>query len=80
MSVSQAPVRVCPRRRGHWEVTLPDRRQVICDTLAEATVTARRTAAELSCEIVVRDAYNRVIAPETLGPPRAPGGSRTPRR
>ena len=49
--------------RGVWEVALPDQPdRVSCGTLEEASRLAHRCAAERRpCELVVRDAYHRVL-------------------
>jgi hypothetical protein len=61
-------VRVGARRRGGWEVVLPgDRVQVACETLDEARRVAFRYAARaVPCELVVHDAYNRVLDHELV--------------
>ena len=56
-------VQVCADHRGGWEVELPGRdAHVLCETLAEARTVALRYAAQLQpCDLVVRDAYDRVL-------------------
>ena len=50
-------------RRGKWEVALPDRRErVSCETLDEARQVAQRCAARVHpCQVIVYDAYHRVL-------------------
>jgi hypothetical protein len=59
-------VRVEPDRRGVWKVELPDRRKPLsCATLDEACAVAHRCATGLNpCEIIVFDAYHRVLQRE----------------
>jgi hypothetical protein len=59
-------VRVEPDRRGVWKVELSDRPEpLMCHTLDEACIVAHRCAAELNpCEIIVFDAYHRVLQRE----------------
>jgi hypothetical protein len=54
--------------RGSWEVVLPDGRAgVACETLDDARRLAFLYAARiLPCELVVRDAYHRVIDHEMI--------------
>jgi hypothetical protein len=56
-------VRVNVSRRGGWQVALPDRQErVTCQTLEEARRLAMRSAeAAHPCELVVCDAYHRVL-------------------
>jgi hypothetical protein len=56
-------VRVDLSARGVWEVALPDRRKPLtCETLEEASSVAYRCAAERRpCELIIRDAYHRVL-------------------
>jgi hypothetical protein len=65
---SQTTVNVECGRRGRWQVALPGRQQpVVCDTLDDAIrigySSARR---QRGCELVVRDAYNRVVRREVI--------------
>lgn len=62
-------VKVDWNRHGTWNVHLPDlRARVECDTLSDAKRLARIYAAQRpSGEIVVRDAYHRVLEREALG-------------
>jgi hypothetical protein len=59
-------VRVELDRRGVWKVELPDRPEpVMCASLDEACGVAHRCAAALNpCEIIVFDAYHRVLQRE----------------
>lgn len=61
--MTTSTVQVCADHRGGWEVELPDRdAHVTCETLAEARALALRCAAQLRpCDLVVRDAYERVL-------------------
>jgi hypothetical protein len=62
------------RRRGdEWEVTIPSRQQrVICPTFQEAARRGYQLAAkEAECEVVVHDAYHRVVRRERLRRPGA---------
>jgi hypothetical protein len=56
-------VRVDISARGAWEVALPDRSDhVTCQTLEEASRVAYRCALDRRpCELVVCDAYHRVV-------------------
>jgi len=61
-------VQVCADHRGGWEVELPDRSaHVSCETLDEARTLAYRHAAQMRpCDLVVRDAYDRVLAHQLI--------------
>ncbi|MFZ0377272.1 MAG: hypothetical protein WCD11_31265 [Solirubrobacteraceae bacterium] len=65
-----APTTVCVQRhpRGRWEVLLPDRRgRVSCETFDDARRIAYLTVARAhTCELIVRDAYNRIIEHELI--------------
>jgi hypothetical protein len=63
-----AAVDVRRRRRGGWEVTLPDRRERLrCETLDDARRLGYQCAARRSpCELVVHDAYDRVLQRELI--------------
>ena len=68
-SVETSPtVDVHHRERGGWEVTLPDRRErVNCDTLDDARRVGYQLAARRTpCQLVVRDAYHRVVHRELV--------------
>jgi len=53
---------------GDWEVSLPDGRTcVTCETLDDARRLAYLHAARiLPCELVIRDAYHRVVDHEII--------------
>lgn len=69
MPSARPTVRVQPDRRGRWEVMVPERRErVACETLDDATRVAYEYAGRRSpCELVVRDAYYRVLRSEIIG-------------
>ena len=71
-------VRVDISVRGAWEIELPDREhRVRCETLEEASRIAYRCAAERRpCELIVCDAYHRVVQRELIKAPRARRSSR----
>lgn len=52
--------------RGSWEIALSDEREpLVCKTLDEASRLAYSCAADRRpCELVVRDAYHRVLRHE----------------
>lgn len=54
--------------RGAWEIVLSDQREpVTCNTLEEASRVAHRCAADRRpCELIVRDAYHRVLDRELI--------------
>ncbi len=57
------------RRRGNeWEVSIPSRQQqVICQSFQEASRRGYQLAAtEPECDMVVHDAYHRVVRREHL--------------
>ena len=58
--------------RGTWEVLLPEGvDRVCCATLDDARLVAyRRTAQRRPCELIVRDAYHRVIERQVIGADR----------
>lgn len=74
MSTSPLPIiRIDRDRFGRWHVALSADREcasdpaATCETLEEARNVAYRQAAEyLPCELVVHDAYHRVIIDEQL--------------
>jgi hypothetical protein len=61
-------VRVDRSYFGRWEVLLPDGRScIVCDTLDDARRQAQLYAGHgHPCELVIRDAYHRVIDRETI--------------
>ena len=81
-------VRVDISKRGAWEVALSDPgERVTCGTLEEASRVAHRCAADRRpSELIVRDAYHRVVHRELIdgrgGRRRAPrdAGERVPSR
>jgi len=56
-------VRVQLNRRGEWEIALPDREDPVrCKSLPEARSVAHERAAQINrCEIIIYDAYYRVL-------------------
>ena len=54
--------------RGAWEIKLSDQGgRVVCNTLEEANSVAHRCAAERRpCELIVRDAYHRLLYRELV--------------
>lgn len=78
--VRTAPITVCVLHhpRGRWEVLAPGRRgRISCETLEDARRIAYLSVAHArDCELIVRDAYNRVVEHEPIdGHPGAPPGS-----
>ena len=67
-------VRVGRAGPGEWQVELPDQREAItCETFDDAQRIAYLCAAQRRpCELIVRDAYHRVVRHEFL--------TRTPNR
>jgi len=65
---SPATVNVDCTARGAWEVELPDRREhVKCETLDDAKRVAYLSATRRHpCELIVRDAYHRVLHRELI--------------
>jgi hypothetical protein len=61
-------VRVDISARGGWEVALSDRRDhITCKTLEEANRVAYRCALDRRpCELIVCDAYHRVVQRELI--------------
>jgi hypothetical protein len=54
--------------RGAWEVKLSTKRTgIICGTLADAKDQARRSIGRRPSEVIIRDAYHRVLEYERLG-------------
>jgi len=64
-------VQVCADHRGGWEVELSDRDdRVFCETLDEARTLAFRYAMQMPpCDLVVRDAYERVLQHQLIERP-----------
>ena len=67
-SMSPMTVRVDLIARGVWEIVLPGQRErVMCQTLEEARQMAYRCAGEIRpCELIVCDAYHRVVHHELI--------------
>ncbi len=61
-------VHVNARRRGGWHVSLPEgSSRVACESLDEARQVAYRSAAHHGpCELIVHDAYHRVLERELI--------------
>ena len=61
---------------GSWEIALSDQPEpVVCQTLEEAHRVADRCAADRRpCELVVRDAYHRVLRHELINGGGGPRG------
>jgi len=54
--------------RGAWEVKLSTKRGgIVCASLADAKSTAARFIGRRPSELIVRDAYHRVLEHERLG-------------
>lgn len=66
--MNETTVRVDHSGGGLWEIALSDQREpVVCKTLEEASRVADRCAAERRpCELVVCDAYHRVLRRELI--------------
>lgn len=75
-------VSVRHRAHGDWQVTLPgDLRPVRCETLEEAQRIARLSAEHRSpCELIVYDAYQRIIHREVIIGDDVRGRTATPAR
>jgi hypothetical protein len=71
--MSPTTVRVDLSARGAWEIVLPGQRErVMCQTLDEARQLAYRCAGERRpCELIVCDAYHRVVHHELIDGDRA---------
>jgi hypothetical protein len=71
-----ATVLVDTNERGAWEIALPDQRaRLTCETLDAARREAYRCATERRpCELIVRDAYHRVLSRELVHGPGAERG------
>lgn len=66
--MTPSSVTVNATRRGGWEVSCPESDfRIRCETLDDARRLARRCAARTSpCDLVVHDAYNRVVEHELI--------------
>jgi hypothetical protein len=73
---STTPIAICvdPNGRGAWDVALPDEpRHLTCQTLEGARNLAHLNAASRHpCELIVHDAYHRVIQREIFDGGRDP--------
>ena len=66
--IVEITVRVEMNRRGAWELTVPDdHTRIVCATLADATRRARSIAGTRPSELIVHDAYHRLVEHERLG-------------
>ncbi len=66
--IIEITVRVEMNRRGAWELTVPDdHTRIVCATLTEATRRARSIAGTRPSELIVHDAYHRLVEHERLG-------------
>ena len=67
-STALPAVRVDLDTHGEWEIELPDQSEpVTCETLEDAQRVAYLYAARRSpCELIVRDAYHRVVRREVI--------------
>ena len=75
---SELPIiRVDRDLRGHWEVALPEPGpHISCQSFQDARRTARlRAARRRPCELVVCDAYHRVIQRELIGEDQETAGT-----
>jgi len=75
--VHRFTVRVLLNARGQWEVVLPDRRRPLrCRDLEEAQRVAYAFAERSRpCEVVVHDAYHRVVRRDLINGQRVPSGA-----
>lgn len=66
--MSTKTVQVNLNRRGDWEIALPgEENRVTCGTLAEAQRTAYQCAIQRRpCNLIVIDAYHRVLRHELI--------------
>ena len=84
VAVHTFTVRVLSGARGQWEVVLPDRRRPLrCGDLEEAQRVAYAFAERSRpCEVVVQDAYHRVVRRDLINGRRsahaAPARSKAP--
>lgn len=61
-------VRVAMNRRGAWELTVTDEpTRIVCQTLADAKRRARSIAGKRPSELIIRDAYHRLVEHERFG-------------
>jgi hypothetical protein len=79
---TQARVRVGADGRGGWEVAFPDlAARVVCETLCEARHVGFLSAAHRGpCELVICDAYHRVVHHELIQVGQRPPRDERPTR
>jgi hypothetical protein len=66
--IIEITVRVEMNRRGGWELTVDgEHTRIVCATLADAKRQARSIVGTRPSELIVRDAYHRLIEHERLG-------------
>jgi hypothetical protein len=67
-TATENSVRVDLNGHGGWDVALTgEEAHIVCDTLEDAREVAYRFAAHrVPCELVVRDAYHRVVRRELI--------------
>jgi hypothetical protein len=72
-AINNRTVRVLPTRTGVWEITHPESGEpVVCGTLHEARVIAQRHASHRPpCDVIVFDAYHRVLQRVAVEPATA---------
>lgn len=64
---ARVTLRVEHNGRGGWQVAAPNRDRITCQTLADACRAAYASAAPAQrCEVIVHDAYHRVLARELV--------------
>jgi hypothetical protein len=65
-------IRVDVDGHGHWDVASSDpETHVVCASLDDARRVAFGRAARCRCELVVRDAYHRVVLHQVIEDPAA---------
>ena len=65
---TEITVLVEPNRGGAWELTVPDEHtRVVYPTLADAKRQARSIAGTRPSELIIRDAYHRLLEHERHG-------------
>ena len=66
--VVEITVRVAMNGRGAWELTVANEpTRIVCQTLADATRKARSIAGMRPAELIIHDAYHRLVGHERLG-------------
>ena len=66
--ITEITVRIDMNRHGAWEVDASDERErVVCPTLADAKRRAQTVARGRPSELLVYDAYHRLLEHERLG-------------